>query len=235
MYSPEFFEAIRRTSRTSAEIIAPIVCELVGPTSVVDVGCGTGDWLDVFTKQGVNDYLGIDGDYAEHAAIPETHFVAKDLAASCSVDRPFDLAVSLEVAEHLERERAESFVSDLTGLAPAVLFSAAIPGQGGTHHVNEQWQSWWANLFSSQGYAAQDVLRPMIWNDDRVAYFYRQNTILYVRDAEPTTTILDLVHPQAFEATQPAVLTVRRLVSQLPAATRRSIRHRFKKRHKRHP
>jgi SAM-dependent methyltransferase len=234
MYSPEFFAAIRRTSRTSAQIIAPIVCDLLTPRSVVDVGCGTGDWLDVFATQGIRDYVGVDGEYAEHAAIPQAHFVAKDLALPCTFERTFDLAISLEVAEHLERERAESFVADLTRLAPAVLFSAAIPGQGGTHHVNEQWQSWWADLFSVHGYAARDVVRPMIWSDDRVAYFYRQNTILYLRDSEPSQTILDLVHPRAFEVTQPAMLTIRQHVSQLPDATRRSLQHRLQKRRTRH-
>jgi hypothetical protein len=135
--------------------------------------------------------------------------------------------MSLEVAEHLPVERASGFVADLVRLAPAVLFSAAIPAQGGIDHVNERWQSWWADHFAIHGYAARDVIRPLIWDDDRVAVWYRQNTILYVRDAEPTNTILDVVHPRTLEKGL-APRGLRQNLAQLPAAARRSIRHRFR-------
>ena len=65
-------------------------------------------------------------------------FTAVDLRDSFAIGRTFDLAISLEVAEHPPEEFAEPLVERLVTAAPFVLFSAAIPEQGGIHHVNEQ-------------------------------------------------------------------------------------------------
>ena len=65
----------------------------------------------------------------------------RDLAQPLQIDRRFDLALSLEVAEHLPPECGSEFVQTLTDLSSVILFSAAIPFQGGTDHLNEQWPS----------------------------------------------------------------------------------------------
>ena len=128
---------------------------------------------------------------------PRITFSARDLEQSFEGPR-VELALSLEVAEHLSPERAASFVDDLVAMAPAVLFSAAIPGQGGVGHRNEQWQSYWATRFAAHGYEAFDVVRPQIWTDEAVPAWYRQNIVLYL-DA-PTAAAL------AIEPTEPALL-----------------------------
>jgi hypothetical protein len=132
-----------------------------------------------------------------------------DLRHRISLARSFDLAISLEVAEHLPESRAESFVEDLTRLAPMVLFSAAIPGQGGRDHVNEQWQTYWAAMFSQHDYTLCDFLRPKIWNNRRIAYWYRQNILLFCNrrsletfpelEHSPHSLRLSLVHPEQFD------------------------------------
>ena len=96
----------------------------------------------------------------------------------------FDLAISMEVAEHLPERCAEPFVESLTRLADVVLFSAAVPFQGGIGHVNEQWGSYWVALFRNRGYTAVDIIRKRIWNDDQIPYWYRQNTLLFVKDGK---------------------------------------------------
>ena len=113
--------------------MVPLVLQLLPVRSVVDVGCGDGSWLVVFRKLGVKEILGIDGEYVDPGLlqIPQDCFQAFDLAKPFSLGRVFDLAVSLEVAEHLPAECAPGFVECLTRLAPSVLFSAAIPFQGG--------------------------------------------------------------------------------------------------------
>jgi hypothetical protein len=101
-------------------------------------------------------------------AIPSEAVVEHDLRESVTITRTFDLAVSLEVAEHLPPERGEGFVEDLCRLAPVVLFSAAVPGQGDpkhTGHLNERWQSYWASLFHERGYERAECVRPAIWED----------------------------------------------------------------------
>ena len=150
----------------SAEVVVPMVMELVHPRSVTDLGCGLGTWLSVFREAGVEDVLGVDGEYVrlESLEIPKERFVAHDLRQPFAAGRRSDLSMSLEVAEHLSPEYAAPFVTTLTRLAPVVLFSAAVPGQGGTEHVNEQWPSYWAQLFRERGYLPVDCLRRHLWD-----------------------------------------------------------------------
>jgi SAM-dependent methyltransferase len=211
-YDAGFFDVQRWTSEASAEVILPIVLDLLEPASLVDVGCGVGTWSKVALDRGL-DVLGIDADYVDRSAlvIPEASFATADLTQPLEIDRRFDLAISLEVGEHLPPAVARQFVSDLVKLAPAVLFSAAIFHQGGHLHLNEQPQSYWAGLFEEHGYVPADVVRPVVWDDPRVFRWYAQNTLLYLPAADlerlglPRPAILDVVHPGLFATyrTQP--------------------------------
>lgn len=182
-YTAEFFDEIRDESLSSAQVVVPLVVNLVGPRSVVDVGCATGAWLSVFRAHGIGRILGLDGTYVDvsRLLIPVEFFRAHDLAHKFTVSEQFDLAVSLEVAEHLPASSASGFVKSLCDLAPVVLFSAAVPGQGGLHHVNEQWPEYWREHFAEQGFLMFDPLRPAVWMDKRVSSFYRTNMFLFVR------------------------------------------------------
>lgn len=236
MYNKGFFERTRPGSRLSAGVIVPIVMELVRPGSVVDVGCGTGEFLRIFQEQGANEVLGIDGTYVDlsQLAIPQSCFRAVDLNQPFTLEKTYDLAVSLEVAEHIEPEGAADFIESLTRLAPVVLFSAAIPLQDGYHHVNEQWPEYWANLFQARGFRPVDALRKRIWHNRQVEDYYRQNTLLFCTEAilannaalqqefrETNPDMLSLVHPDLFlrkrttgtvRMMQPVKKTVRKLL-----------------------
>ncbi len=184
-YTGDFFQAVGAGARRSAREIAPLVLDLVQPRSVIDVGCATGTWLAAFRELGVADALGVDGDYVarEKLEIPVGSFRPFDLTRPLRLKRHFDLVVSLEVAEHLPESCAAQFVESLTLLGPVVLFSAAIPHQGGVHHVNEQWQDYWAAHFRARGYVPVDCIRGSVWQNERVEYWYAQNTILYIEAA----------------------------------------------------
>jgi len=166
----------------SADVVVPLVLQLLSPRSVIDVGCGEGAWLAAFQRFGVDDVLGVDGSYIDQnlLQIPRGRFQAADLSKPLNLARTFDLAVSLEVAEHLPPNSAGHLVDSLTRLAPAVLFSAAIPFQGGNHHVNEQWPDKWAELFKERGYVPVDFVRKRIWQDETVEWWYAQNALLFV-------------------------------------------------------
>ena len=195
-YGTEFFASQAPTSQQSARVLVPYIMQILDPASVVDVGCGTGAWLSVFGNAGVGDILGIDGQYVDRELleIPEHLFLARDLALPLDIRRQFDLVVSLEVAEHLPAERGEQFIDSLVSLGSAVLFSAAIPGQGGTSHVNERWQAYWVSLFENRDYVCLDVIRPRVWDDERVDWWYRQNTFLLISAGrlEQNPTLRDL-------------------------------------------
>jgi SAM-dependent methyltransferase len=164
-FAADEYATLRTRSRSSADVVLPIVLETIPAQSVIDVGCGVGTWLAACEEHGIRDYLGIDGNGAStDLDISPEHFRVMDLTQPFTIGRTFDLAMSLEVAEHLPPSAATHFVKALTGLAPAVLFSAAIPGQGGTRHINEQWQSYWADLFAVEGPPLLlDVVHPALF------------------------------------------------------------------------
>jgi SAM-dependent methyltransferase len=238
-YPNSFFDEQRGGSIASARHVVPIVMELIQPRSVVDVGCGTGTWLSVFAEHQVVDFIGLDGDYVDRSQllIPEDRFLACDLVDPVKLGRRFDLAVSVEVAEHLPEDSAGTIVSSLTQLAPIVLFSAAVPGQGGFRHVNEQWPSYWVSRFAEHNFVLVDAIRPRIWENRSVAWWYVQNTLLFVSidefqaqarlrtESNSRPAMIDLVHPRMYEGLLRGSkeLSARRLLAMLPAAVGRSI------------
>jgi len=197
-YDKKFYETNYPDSKTSAQVVLNHVLNLIpGVESAVDVGCGTGVWLSVLKEKGVKTIQGYDGDWvlgAEALAIPRECFSAVDLNKSFEVGRRFDLAISMEVAEHLAPERSATFVRSLTQLSDIVLFSAAVPGQGGTNHINEQWHSYWSNLFRNENFEVVDLLRGMIWDDVRIPYWYRQNILLFFNVTTKSDLIESLRH-----------------------------------------
>lgn len=213
LYNKEFYETYQQGSIRSAQVVVPMIIDTIAPKTVVDVGCGVGTWLSVFADCGVEDYLGVDGEYVDekNLMIPKSKYQALDLNNPINLNRKFDLVVSLEVAEHLPDRNAEEFIKSLTSLGPVVMFSAAIPFQGGTGHVNEQWPEYWQAYFNKYGYVMLDALRAKIWNDEAVEPWYRQNILLYIRedciDRYPQVkkeldgkkySPLALVHPQIY-------------------------------------
>jgi SAM-dependent methyltransferase len=245
VYSADYFSALQPGVLRSARHVVPLVMRMVrNPRSVVDVGCGLGGWLHVFQEYGVHDVLGIDGEYVDRRSLQilPVQFRAQDLESSRPLaDRKFDLVVCLEVAEHLSAGTAAGFVRRLTALGDVVLFSAAIPGQGGTHHVNEQWPSYWEKLFAEAGFVVFDALRPLIWADEAVEPWYAQNILLFVRagfthlvDLGPGAlqgSALSLVHPwvlaKAVRLGDTRHHSARRVLSALPVVVGRALKRRL--------
>jgi hypothetical protein len=246
-YDDDFYARQAGGSVRSAGVVVPYVVSLLSPRSVIDMGCGVGTWLNVFLEHGVETILGVDGDYVPRQAllIPLDRFAVRDLTKPVGIADRFDLAVSLEVAEHLPPEAASHFVDELVALSDVVLFSAAIPGQGGVEHVNEQWQSYWRDLFEERGYSPVDCIRARFWLEPSIAAYYRQNIILYAkrtalegrpelkREAERTSVVpFNIVHPDVFTWNLKAQghHSLGNIVRRLPGAVMDSVKRRLGRR-----
>ncbi|MGY4280796.1 SAM-dependent methyltransferase [Bradyrhizobium sp. LM2.7] len=231
-YDEVFYNWQRDASFASAEVMLPIVFEMVKPRSVIDIGCGVGTWLAAAKSLGAQTVVGVEGDWVNDARMSITEpVVLADLEAAIPVSDRFDLALCMEVAEHLSKQRAPSLIADLCRLSDVVLFGAAVPGQGGNNHINEQWQSYWADLFRSQGRLPHDVVRPKVWNSNKVAFWYKQNALLYMTEqkaaelncSDTLGNILDVVHPtMSLREEGP-----RDLLKKVPRATMRALEKRL--------
>lgn len=198
-------------NRASAERILRILFEYVKPQSLLDVGCGRGAWLAVAEELGVSDIRGVESTAFDRSRLVIDPAVVAfcDLERGLSLGRRFDLVLCLEVGEHLAADSASTLIASLARHSDLVLFSAAIPLQGGDGHVNERFPDYWAALFEAEGYRPLDFLRPRIWNDPQVLWWFPQNTLVFAHDRllacnerlrqeHGTARMLSVVHPNVY-------------------------------------
>jgi len=181
-YDKSFFEHVDQTSNNSARHVVPLVLDLLEhPVSLVDFGAGIGTWASEFEQHGVRDLICVDGDYVDRNSlrVSQSQFFEGDLTKPIDLGRKFELAVCLEVGEHLPESASDCLVSTLARHADTILFSAAIPHQGGTDHVNEQWPAFWAEKFKTQGFECFDCIRLRIWEISDVSWWYKQNMLVF--------------------------------------------------------
>ena len=206
-YDQKFFNSMNEHAHSAKEIFN-ILFHHFQPRNIIDIGCGTGIWLKVARDLGIESITGLDGPWLieEMLLSDEIELITHDLEITLPTLPTYDLAISLEVAEHLSEKRAKSFIKDLCNLSKVVLFSAAIPNQGGDCHINEQWQSYWFGLFRDNNYLCFDIIRHQVWDDERVKSWYKQNCLLYVNKdfsdhfnkSNQSKYPLDIVHKEVF-------------------------------------
>ena len=206
-YQDNFFDFHLQDSINSAEETIPVVLKYIQPDSVIDVGCGIGSWLSIWKKYGVTDIAGVDGSYVdkEKLLIEKNKFVTADLEQGFKPDRKFDLVQCLEVAEHIQPKNAANFIASLCNLGDIILFSAAIPGQEGTLHYNEQYPDFWIELFARNNFSPYDCIRQQVWTNEKVSWWYRQNIMFFIKDEakekypsiiKEHQSVLSMVHPE---------------------------------------
>jgi|AntAceMinimDraft_17_1070374.scaffolds.fasta_scaffold03646_5 SAM-dependent methyltransferase len=168
----------------AAREIVPIILDMFSPKSVIDIGCGIGSWLKVFKDLGVSNILGVDGEYVKKDLlyIKKNEFIPADLSKNFNIKKRYDIVLALEVAEHISEKDSDTFIENLVNHGNLILFSAAVPFQGGQNHLNEQWPEYWHTKFKKFGYSVYDVIRPKIWDNDKIEYFYKQNMFVYAKN-----------------------------------------------------
>ena len=123
IYNQEFI-ALTQKLIISAKKILNIIFQYYRPKNIIDVGCGSGSWLKAAGDMGVESLTGIDGKWLKREMLlsDDIKLITHDLDKSIPPSGNFELAISLEVAEHLPENRAESFIEDLCKLSNVILF-----------------------------------------------------------------------------------------------------------------
>jgi len=194
------------TRYPAEEIVSLFIEEFGEVNSAIDVGCGVGTFLSVIKEKGCSSIKGIDGPWVDPKLlqIDERYFEVRDLSGKLTAEQKFDLAICLEVAEHVPESNADELIRFLCKSGKYVLFSAAIPGQGGENHVNEQWQEYWSEKFRANGYEARDSIREIIWDSSRIPYWYSQNLLVFSTENnflsnQEKPGSINRVHPRNYE------------------------------------
>ena len=207
-YSEEYYKQHEEGAIRSAENILSFLYDKLKFNTIADLGCGVGCWAMVAKKQFNANILGIDFHDHTYLLLDENEYICADLTKPISLGRTFDLVISLEVAEHIEGSNSNTFLDNLCSAGRRILFSAALPGQGGIGHVNEKPLSYWTEQFVHRGYLALDVIRPHFWNCDDVEIWYRNNSILFadkgifletINKFESYLPMIDIIHPKMLQ------------------------------------
>lgn len=203
-----YIHTVEVHNTVAAEHILPSVFNLINPSKVIDIGCGTGSWLKVAKKLGATQVLGLDGVQVDKTLleIEENEFQKHNLTSPFASNEKFDLAICLEVAEHLPESAADTLVDTLADASNSILFSAALPEQGGQNHINEQWPEYWQHKFAAKGLYPLDIIRVKHWSNDGVEWWYRQNMVLYTTrnlaeklNMVPNEPFQTYIHPDLFK------------------------------------
>lgn len=224
-YTPQWFNARAARADADAMFMVPEIACATGtyPASVLDLGCGDGAMLCWWRRMGATSRVGVDqfgpDDWARDG---QGLHVRHDLMQPLDLGRRFDLAVCLEVAEHLPESAADTLIDTIVTHSDRVVFSAAPPGQGGTGHLNEKPWEWWSEKWSARGWVAQDILRHRL--DPRVSPWFRANTVLLSRHGHevrvPNTAVTTARYRDCFRDIQDAMNRIATDVTLLPARYR---------------
>ena len=136
------------TQGPQADALVPILMQYFSPKSVIDLGCGCGQYIWRLRDWYGVEVHGVDG-CPEAAKFGPTEIF--DLREPYYPQRQYDLCMSIETLEHIEEEYAQVVVESIARCAPVAYITAAPPGQSGHHHINLQPQEYWRARFSEAG------------------------------------------------------------------------------------
>lgn len=168
-YTKKYYEGIEAANSRAYDLLAQALVAVFHPSSVVDVGCGSGGISIALQDRGVRDIFPFDFSEASVAMAKSRGLLfAKrlDLTRAKRIPAAGDLCICLEVAEHIPKKFEQHVVRLLAQVSPTLVFTAAQPGQGGHLHVNLATQDHWALLFIKAG------MRPNIQMRDRLLEYF---------------------------------------------------------------
>lgn len=210
MFRKKFVHVPEMSETRNFRSIVDSVIDLTEISSVIDLGCGGGGLLGSFKERNI-EVLGVDGPWLNIGLVEKNlsanEYLIVDFEKKFVAPKRYDLACSIEVAEHISEDRADSLVDNLVNLSDWVLFSAATKYQGGENHVNEQNHEYWDSKFSSRSYSRFDVFKDLLWSNDSAYWWIKQNMVLYVKKgfesealmALRTNKLQNVIHKDLFD------------------------------------
>lgn len=240
-YPSAWHASFADVTSNSARLILSFLQNFVRLDSMLELGCGEAHWSANALSLGTQTVCAVDGPWnnKERLNVASSQYIEAEINRNFNVPGKFDMAICLEVAEHVDMNFATKTVSILSEASDVVLFGAAIPYQGGFGHINEQWPSWWNEKFLLAGFRPYDVIRPKFWNHPDIHYWYKQNTILYIRegakniDLEKLSSlkdwgngeyVMDIVHPEKFlSVASYSEVSILRFLKKLPKHLKKRI------------
>jgi hypothetical protein len=247
IYSKDYFDHLDSASYRSACFYVDKIVHLFRPESALDFGCGNGSWLRACAGYGIPSLRGIDGPWNDGESLralgiefTQLDFSKLDENSLPSSPIRADMAICVEVAEHLYEKHSDLLIDYLTSSSDVIIFSSAFENQGGEHHVNENLHSYWAQKFKERGFAIFDLFRQEFWNNQEIGFWYRQNCFLYVKEGSTVINLLeasgknqlerfafmDCVHPELLRVKCAEGLSFEETLKNIVPSLVRSIRRR---------
>lgn len=195
LYNARFF-ARRHKLNWRIPIVCGAIYDVMGlekEDTIADFGCAIGDLVQGFLDLGLTAH-GFEGSDAvlRYVMCPKENFFIADLRKPIN-DKGFvayDLITCFEVAEHIEKQYTDEFVTNLCSFSDQIVMSAAPPGQDGHGHVNCQPYSYWDKKFIDYGYKRETTKEKELkqrwdaWKHKPGVKAYWQNLLIYRRDYE---------------------------------------------------
>jgi len=195
-------------SLMSANIILKYLFSFYKPNSIIDIGCGSGEWLTVAKSYGIKYLVGsdINNAYQESLVKQNIQFVQLDFSKSyMNFEGKFGMCFCLYVIEYLPQARTSIFIKTLCNASDIIVFSTAYKMEN--NHAKPL--SYWAKLFSEQGFECFDIIRPYIWDNEQLDWSYRQGILVFINKTSPILNnsnlkriqkpVIDIIHPDFCE------------------------------------
>jgi len=164
MYDKDFFLSNQEEGLKIYEWFVPLLHNIFKFQSIVDFGCATGSSLFYALKQGVSDVLGIEGspEAFSNLLIDKKYIIQHDLREPLKVDRKYDIALSIEVAEHINKKYTDIYLESMCNSSDLIIFTGATPNQGGKCHINEQSHEWWIQKFREHSFGLDEKMTGLL-------------------------------------------------------------------------
>ncbi len=194
IYNKDFFLSNQKEGLKIAEWFISLLQDIFEFQSLIDLGCATGHYLFYALKEGVSDVLGVEGSPAafSNLLVDKKYIIQHDLRKPLNLNRKYDIALSIEVAEHIDKKYSDVYLKSMCDCSDLIIFTAATPNQGGKCHVNEQPHKWWIEKFKKHSFRFDkkmtDLLRRKIKENAEagkfIVFWLEPNIMVFCRESK---------------------------------------------------